>query len=301
MALFGMDVSIYQKNLNYFAIKAAGVHFAMVKASQGHSTIGSAYLFKDKMFETHINGFTKVGIPVGAYHFLTASNLTETYREADFFLETVAPFRDKIELFLACDAENYNNKYLKGLSRAQLTAIINAFCGRVEAAGLKACHYTNTDHIAHFINLDKIAYPVWQAHYMNNGVVCRPNDAGNRLAIHQYRNDGLLPGVVGVFDLNFGYAPLARLIVGARASLMDVTLDYIEKYPTGNEILLQLAKALCERKLNPTRNLSHEHLVSFVQGNTALTTDQAAYLNAYRWSEDLFRKLYLGMIAVKKV
>ncbi len=301
MALFGMDVSIYQKNLNYFAIKAAGVQFAMVKATQGHSTNGKAYLFKDKLFETHINGFTKVDIPVGAYHFLTASNLTEAYREADFFLETVKPLRDKIELFLACDAENYNNKYLKGLSRAQLTAIINAFCGRVEAAGFKACHYTNTDHIARFINLGKIAYPVWQAHYMKDGIVCRPNDAGKRLAIHQYRNDGPLPGVVGLFDFNFGYAPLARLIVGSRASLMDVTLDYIEKYPTGDEILLQLAKAFCVRKLKPSKNTSHEHLVSFVRGNASLTTDQVAYMNDYKWSEDLFRKLYLGMLAVKKV
>ena len=297
MALFGMDVSIYQKNLNYYAIKMAQVHFAMVKASQGHSMNGSAYLFEDKMFKTHMDGFIKVGIPVGAYHFLTARSLTEAYREADFFLETVAPYKDKIELFLACDAENYNNRYLQGLSRAQLSAIINAFCGRVEAAGFKACHYTNTDHIARFIDLEKIAYPVWQAHYMKDGAVCRPTDAGDRLAIHQYRNDGQIPGVVGIYDLDFGYAPLARRIIASRASIMDVTLDYIEEHPTGCEMLMQLAAALAERKGVPVKNPTHERLVRFVQGKAGLTVEQASYLNAYRWSVDLFRKLYGGMLA----
>ena len=296
MPLLGVDVSLYQRTLNYTAAKIAGITFAMVKATQGHEMRGDAYLFRDPLFLSHVEGFYKAGIPMGAYHFFTARTVEEAYREADFFIKTVTPYKDKINLYLACDAENYNNKYLSGLSKSELTSLINAFCARVESAGFKACHYTNTDHIARFIDLSKISYPVWQAHYIEDGSVKRPTEAGTKLAIHQYTDDGELPGVIGKYDLNFGYAPLARVIIGKMTTIMDVTLDYIGRSPTGDNILMRLAEALVKKKLNPIKTPTHEKLVALVKSHTGLTDTEAAYLNAYRWNEDLFRKLYTGML-----
>ncbi len=296
MPLYGIDVSRYQKSINYTAARIAGVRFAMVKATQGHEMTGDAYLFCDPMFKAHVEGFHKVGIPVGAYHFFTATNIDETLCEADYFIKTVSPLRDKITLYLACDAENYNNKYLKRLNRAELSRLIDIFCSRIEAAGFKACHYTNTDHIRNYIDLQKIDFPVWQAHYIENGSVKRPNDAGDRLAIHQFTNEGQLPGVVGEYDCNFGYAPLARLIIGAYCGIMDVTLDYIGRYSTGDDILMKLADKVVAKQLNPIRNPIHEKLVAQVRLHCGLTVDEAAYLNSYTWAVDLYRKLYCGML-----
>ncbi len=291
-----MDVSKYQTALNYTAAKIAGITFAMVKATQGHEMNGNAYLFADSLFTRHVEGFHKVGIPVGAYHFFTARTLEETYKEADFFIETVLPYKDKISLYLACDAENYNNKYLTGLSKAQLSSLVNAFCTRVEGAGFRACHYTNTDHISRFIDISKIAYPVWQAHYIKDGFVKRPTDAGANLAIHQYTNTGALPGVIGKYDLNFGYAPLARLIISKMTSIMDVTLDFMEKSPTGDQILMKLAESIVKKDLNPIRTPTHEKLVSNVRSHSGLTPEEAVYLNNYKWNRDLFYKLYSAML-----
>ncbi len=297
MPLFGIDVSTNNGIINHTAAKIAGVRFAMVKATQGHSLYSKGlYMFKDSKFERNIEGFHKVGIPVGAYHFFTASNLDEAYREADFFVSAVEPYRDKISLYLACDAENYNNKWLQGLSRNGLAALVNAFCHRVEESGFKACHYTNTDHIKYHINIDKIEYPVWQAHYLKNGSVKRPDDAGDKLAIHQYTSTGQLPGVVGNFDLNFGYAPLARLIIHAKTPLEVQTLDYIEKYKTGGDVLTRLADKLIARSLNPIKNPVYEKLVPLIRYHCALTNEETEYLTKYRWNEELFRKLYVGMI-----
>lgn len=296
MPLFGVDVSRYQRSLNYAAARIAGVRFAMVKATQGHEMTGDAYLFSDPAFVSHVEGFHKVSIPVGAYHFFTATSLEETYREADFFVNTVLPYRDKISLFLACDAENYNNKYLKTLNRTELSRLIDAFCRRVETAGFKACHYTNTDHIRSYIDLSKIDFPVWQAHYIQDGGVKRPADAGDRLAIHQYTNDGAIAGVVGRYDLNFGYSPLARLIIGSMCGIMDVTLDYIEGFDTGADVLMRLADKIVEKSLNSIRNPSHEKLVPLIRSHCKLTNEETAYLNDYTWATDLFYKLYVGML-----
>ncbi len=296
MPLIGIDVSRYQTSLNHLAARKAGIRFAMVKATQGHALTSNAYLFEDSYFSRHIEGFYEAGIPVGAYHFFTASNLTEAYKEADFFIKTVSPYKDKISLYLACDAENYNNPYLTGLSRAQLSKLITAFCKRVEAAGFCACHYTNTDHIKNYIDLDGIPYPVWQAHYVNGDSIGKPTDAGSRLAMHQYTDNGQIDGVVGAYDMNFGYAPIARKIIKAKTSIMDVTLDYIEKAPTGANILMCLANQMVDRRLNPIKSTTHEKLCALIKYHCHLSVDELQHLCAYKWAEDLFRKLYFAMV-----
>ncbi len=296
MALFGMDVSKFNTSVNYKAARLAGIRFAMVKASQGHALTSNHYLFKDSLFEKHIAGFYDAGIPVGAYHFFTASNIAEALREAEFFIETVEPYRNKISLYLACDAENYGNKYLLGLSKAELSFLVNSFCDRVKKAGFKPCHYTNTDHIKNYIDLEKINYPVWQAHYISGGSVSRPTQAGKTLAIHQYTSSGQLPGVVGKYDLNFGYGPTARLIVDALTPLEPKTLDYIQSFETGDEIMIKLADKLVERSLNPIKIPTSEKLTALIRYHCGLTQSETVHLNNYRWAEELFYKLYTAMV-----
>ena len=296
MALFGIDVSKYNRQINYSAAKIAGVKFAMIKATQGHSLYKNDYLFADSSFDYHVKGFTKVGIPVGAYHFFTASTVEEAIREADFFLETVEPYRSMISLYLACDAENYNNKYLDGLKKNELSYLINTFCKRVEAAGYNACHYTNTDHIANYIDIDKIDFPVWQAHYLKEGSVKKPAEAGDRLAIHQYTGSGQLTGIAGQYDLNFGYAPLARLIIKSRTPLEDKTVAYLGASKSGDELLMKLADKLAVRTLKAIKTPAHEKLVPLIRYHCSLTGEEATYMNAYKWNTELFSKLYTAML-----
>lgn len=300
MPIMGIDISTLNGDINFLAVKKAGVGFAMVKASQGHALYSKGYLFEDKRFARNILGLHKVGIPVGAYHFFTASNLEETYKEADFFIKTVEPYRDKITLYLACDAEVYGNPYINKLSRAELTRLIDAFCKRVESAGFHACHYTNTDHINNYINLYSLDFPVWHAHYSNGKGTSRPTKAGKLLAMHQYSDNGQLPGVVGQFDMNFGYGPLARLIIKSRTTLEDQTLDYIDLFPSGEMILSSIADKLVKRGFAPLKSISHEKLVSYVRLHCNLTHEEAAYLNSYKYAGPLFEKLYYAMISAPK-
>ena len=296
MPITGIDISTLNGDINYLAAKKANIGFAIVKASQGHALYSKGYLFEDKRFAKNVLGFHKVGIPVGAYHFFTASNLQETYCEADFFIKTVEPYRDKITLYLACDAEIYGNPYINKLSKSELTNLINAFCKRVEAAGYHACHYTNTDHINNYIDLDAISFPVWHAHYIKNGHTSRPTASGKKLAIHQYTDDGQISGVVGQFDMNFGYGPLARLIIQSRTTLEDQTLDYIEKFPSGEMILTKIADKMVRREFSPLRISGHDRLVAHMRLHYGLTPDEAAYLNSYRFAEPLFDKLYKAVL-----
>lgn len=308
MALFGIDLSRHNGDVNFVAVKNAGVRFAMVKASQGHSLSASYSMFEDSKFKQNIEGLTKVGIPVGAYHFLTAATMRECWAEAEFFIKTVEPYRQKITLYLACDAENYGNKYLLSLNRAELTTIIGEFCRVVEKAGFLPCHYTNTDHIRSFIDLPRLDYPVWQAHYASSNaradsvrVTSRPTDAGNKLAIHQYTSNGTLNGVPGVFDLNFGYAPVAVLILRDRCGLEDQTFRYISEYEgtgssNGEDILMRLADKVVARGLKPLRDPCTPKLAVLLRSWCGLDAAQSAHLTAYKYADDLYYKLYSAMI-----
>ncbi|MBQ8510649.1 MAG: hypothetical protein IJ493_12150 [Clostridia bacterium] len=294
MALFGIDVSKYNGELPFAVLREAGVRFAMVKASQGHALTSDHYLFADSRFGANVEGFFKAGIPVGAYHFFTASTMDETLREADFFLSVVEPYREKISLYLACDAENYGNRWLSGLSRETLTTLIDAFCRRVEKAGFHACHYTNTDHIMNFIDADSLPWPVWQAHYGSN--VSRPSHVGGKLAIHQYTGSGSISGATGVFDLNFGYGLLAERIIAARVGYEPQTFAYIRSHAKGEDILLRMTDKLVERSLNPIRNPDTPRLAALLRYHCGFDTAQTAHLLAYRYADDLFRKLYTSLL-----
>ena len=130
MALRGIDVSYAQGTINWLAVYADGVRFAMIKATQGRAVSSNSYLFADRHFAANITGASDVGLKCGVYHYLTAKTVKEAQREAQHFIDTIAPYKPRIELWAAVDVEE--KKYLPRNKKA-LSAIVNAFCAYVEA------------------------------------------------------------------------------------------------------------------------------------------------------------------------
>lgn len=60
--LYGIDVSHYQEEIDWPKVKASGVSFAILKASEGTGYI-------DPMFEVNFRGALAAGIVPGTYHF----------------------------------------------------------------------------------------------------------------------------------------------------------------------------------------------------------------------------------------
>lgn len=55
----GIDLSTYQRNVNYMSLKADGVEFAIIRSGFGKNESQ-----KDNMFEEHYAGLKYVGIPI---------------------------------------------------------------------------------------------------------------------------------------------------------------------------------------------------------------------------------------------
>lgn len=194
-----IDISHYQTVKDWGKI-AQNVDAVILKATQGHGLSSSSYLFTDSKFHEFAKAAIAHNIPLGVYHFFTGSTAAKAINEADYFYDVIAPYRDKL-MFAVCDAENYNNKWLLGLSRQQLTANINTFCSRMEAHGIPAVHYTNVDHINSYIDIKGIPYPCWCASYGRK----KPTGAGDKLVMWQYSDKGKVSGILNNVDMNHGY------------------------------------------------------------------------------------------------
>lgn len=198
----GVDISHYNKISSYPALSKAA-DFAIVKATQGHALSSTHYLFVDSAFHATMKGCIAAKLPVGCYHFFTAESVAEAVKEADFFCDAIEPYKDHI-LYAVCDCENYGgNKWIQGISHAELTKRINAFLAEVDRRGYRAAHYTNIDHINNYIRLQDIPYPVWVADYRQGA----KKPCYDNVIAWQYTEQGKMDGITGTVDLNEGYFP----------------------------------------------------------------------------------------------
>lgn len=199
----GIDVSLWQGEIDWNAVKADGVSFAMIKASEGGSPAESG--IADPRFRQNIENASAAGIACGVYHYLTAKTPAGAREEADFFLKTVRPFAGKIALWAAADMETG-----EGLDRTALTDTALAFLRRVEEGGFSPMLYANTDYIRNRYDYARLsAYPLWYAcWYDAAGEEERP-ERTFPFAIWQ-QGTGRVAGVCGACDVDYGFFSLPR-------------------------------------------------------------------------------------------
>ena len=135
-----IDVSVYQPDIDYAAVKAAGIDGAVLRC--GFTGWGSSHsLNKDTKFEAHYAGFTGAGIPVGAYYYSTADSVDFAKKEAEFVQSLLKG--KKLAFPVYYDIEN--NERQAALSMSLLTQIAEAFCESMEEAGYFVGVYANTN------------------------------------------------------------------------------------------------------------------------------------------------------------
>ena len=88
-----------------------------------------------------------------------------------------------------------------GISAAQRTANIKAFCGTIQNAGYKAGVYANKTWFTSYINTSQITnYKIWLAQYAEAVTY-----NGSRYDMWQYTSKGRVTGINGFVDMNICY------------------------------------------------------------------------------------------------
>ena len=192
----GIDVSKYQGNIDWGAVAASGINFAIIRVGYRGSSSGA--LVQDPYFKKNISGATKAGIKVGLYFFTQAVNEAEAVEEASMAMSLASGYKVTYPIFI--DTESASNGRANGLSKSARTAVVKAFCQTIRNGGYKAGVYASKSWYANQLNASALnGYCIWVAQYNSSCTYSGKYD------MWQYSSKGSVSGIKGNVDMNISY------------------------------------------------------------------------------------------------
>ncbi|MCQ2519008.1 MAG: Ig-like domain-containing protein [Lachnospiraceae bacterium] len=196
--IFGIDVSKWNGTIDWSSVAKSGVSFAIIRSGFRGSTQGG--LIEDAKFYTNIKNATAAGIKVGIYFFTQAINEVEAVEEASMVLGQISGYKVSYPIFLDVESAGAGAR-AEGLSAAQRTAVIKAFCQTISNSGYTAGVYANKTWFTSKINTSELtSYKIWLAQY-NSSVTYN----ATRYDLWQYSSTGSISGISGNVDFNLSY------------------------------------------------------------------------------------------------
>ena len=183
----GIDISSYQRNVNFSSIKNSGIDIVYIKSSERTTYI-------NPYFESSYSNAKANGLKVGFYHYVRARTINQAINEANFFARVVSG--KQADCKLAMDFENFGN-----LSINQINEISKVFLETLERiTNSQPIIYSNAFSARTIFSQELTKYPLWVANYG----VSTPGSNGkwDTWVGWQYTSTGTLNGVSGYVDRN---------------------------------------------------------------------------------------------------
>ena len=222
-----IDVSEHDGNINWAAVKAAGVQGVIIRCGYGADIRKQ----DDKTFYQNIHGCINNGIPFGIYIYSYALSVENARSEADHVMTLVNPYKSHLSLPVYYDLEEPGREGC---------AVQNgkAFIERMEANGYTVGIYANEYWFNSFLGSNFNDHSLWVAKYgTNNGnAQNRPNISGH-VDIWQYTSVGRVNGISTYVDMNICYRNIPNV------PITPVTPDDIH-----SKSVFQLAREVLDGK-----------------------------------------------------
>ncbi len=201
----GIDVSKYQYDIDWQAVKGSGVDYAFIRAGyRGYGAAGG--MGADPYFVKNMEGAIMAGIHVGVYFFSQATTEEEAIEEAQYTLDKIAGYPISLPVVIDFEYASVNGKaggrlYDAKLTKEEATKVCLAFCETIENAGYEAMLYANAVMLNNNLYADSISsrYKIWLAQYSSMSSYTGNYD------FWQYTSKGTVNGIKGNVDCNFWY------------------------------------------------------------------------------------------------
>lgn len=202
-AIKGIDVSKYQGDIDWEAVAADGVKFAIIRV--GYRGYGTGKLVIDGYFEQNVVNATAAGIDVGVYFFTQAATKAEAVHEAEVVLEQIKGYDITYPVVIDVEDAGSSSARTTDLTRKQVTDFTLAFCETVEEAGYRPMIYTNARWFIAKMDMARLTkYDKWLAQYYD--VPFWPYDIG----MWQYTGKGRVSGIQGNVDMNLSFVDYSK-------------------------------------------------------------------------------------------
>lgn len=237
---YGIDVSLWQGNINWKKVKRAGADYAFIRA--GATKQDSFSFVKDSKFEQNMSGAQKAGVARGVYWYSQATSTEEAVAEAKEVCKYVEGYN--LELPVVMDLEFSNGRldsaYAQWVSAGgssnaseQMTKIAEAFLDYCEEHGHTSCLYVSKSLAQKTSGVDvsqltKDGHELWIAQYNDS------NTSSSDYTYWQYSSVDHISGISGRVDSNYMYIPKNKDANGNVK--LEATMEYSQVAYTGSAV-----------------------------------------------------------------
>ncbi len=209
-AKLGIDVSKWNQEIDWEAVKEEGVEFAIIRC--GYRGASSGALVIDPRYEENIQGAIDAGIPVGVYFFTQALDEVEAVEEASMVIRLIEAYDVDYPVFLDSESAGGSGR-ADGLTAKERTAAHKAFLETISAAGYETGVYASRNWLYDRINVTDLSeYKTWLAEYAEVPAYEGYYD------MWQYTSKGKVNGISTNVDLNLCYMNIDTSINHARGA-----------------------------------------------------------------------------------
>lgn len=207
MEALGIDISHYQKNIDWAKVKRAGKKFAIIKCQYETSHK------KDEYFEANYKGCIENGLDCGVYIYIGSKSVQDPEEDALRLLENLNGRTLTYGIWLDCE-----DAKLKKYGKNNWTKLIETYTTIFEAAGYRVGIYCNRDWYNNVLDSAKLklTHDFWIARYPKNDTGKYNPDSAlspkKYSVAWQYSSKGKVPGINGNVDLNVDFDGVTDLL-----------------------------------------------------------------------------------------
>ena len=185
----GIDVSIYQGDIDFSAVKKSGIGAVYIRAGAGNS-------YTDGKLEDNYRKTRVAGLKIGFYYYVTAMNEEEAVSQAEKFAALIKG--KNYEMRPAMDYESFS-----GLGRETVNNIGIAFLKETERlTGVRPAVYSDSYRTRNLWDASFGKYPLWVADY-DGGENPPDSPIWRAWAGFQYSDRGRIEGIADYVDLDY--------------------------------------------------------------------------------------------------
>lgn len=197
----GIDISHWNRVIDFNRVKASGIDFIIIKA--GGSDKG---FYKDNKFEDYYRLAKLAGLNVGAYYFVGPKFYgTESgYNDAVRFCQIIRGKQFEYPLFVDIEVTTTSAR-----AQEEATSAAIAFCDTMQECGYYVGIYgSDISGFRERLLIERLEkYDKWVARYGNK----KPQYVEN-YGIWQKTSTGEVPGIIGKVDLDVSYKDYPSII-----------------------------------------------------------------------------------------
>jgi len=196
-AKFGIDVSKWNKEIDWAQLRKEGVEFAIIRAGYRGSSSGS--LVVDPYFEQNMKGAAENGIDVGVYFFTQAIDEREAVEEASIVLSLIKGYKVTYPVFIDSEGAGGNGR-ADDLDVPTRSKVCQAFCETIRSGGYTAGIYASRNWLNNRLDITKFSGDnvIWLAEYTDADAPTY----GGTYGLWQYTSSGRINGIEGRVDFN---------------------------------------------------------------------------------------------------